>query len=570
MHRFRRVLPVLLLLFGLWQIGLPAQAQDNLLKNPGFEGTYSGIGTPDGWDGGSITSPRTESWMNLTALFFPHTADKAYEGTRSQNIGRGDATFSAGVWQKIDNIQAGTRLRFTAWVYLENQAGANSRIRVGIDSNNYGSPLDDMTWSSYATVLNSWQELSVEATVPAGYVTVYVFATQDWPKESNQVYIDQASLKVVGTGQPISQATAAPGSTGVAVVPVVPTTRPQVYAPSVSAQDKDASDGITHTVQSGDTLAAIAVAYGTTVTKIVELNGIDRRAMLALGQKIIISKPSGGSTTTTDTQPTSAAPAATVPSETVAEPTKADTSAAQPTTAVQQPTVAQPTTDGNALSSILGTPTQAAAAPTTAAPAENTAVSSPTPQPTDVPAPSATTAPTEAAALPTNTLAATSVAVAATPLEAGVCVTLFEDKNQNRFQEETESVLPGGVITLRDLQGKDVATHQTTADAKPFCFTNLTPATYNLGVVPPTGYGLTTTSALTVNVQVATQFQVNIGAAQGVTPPVTPTLDTTLAQAVTDVDAASTSNGPLVLIFVGLIAVVAIGAGVLIFVIRRL
>lgn len=560
MHRFRRVLLVLLMLV-LLQIGFPVQAQDNLLKNANFENPYGGIGTADGWDGGSVKSPHNEVWQNIDALFTAHRGDKTYQGQSTQQMGRGDATFTAAVWQKVDNIQAGTRLRFSAWVFIENESGSNARVRVGIDSNNTASPMDDMAWSPYMTTYGAWQEISVEATVPAGYVTVYVFGTQDAPKRLNQVYMDQASLKVVATGQAVTQPTAAAGGTAAPVVPVVPTTPPQVYAPSVSRQDEDTSDGITHTVQSGDTLAAIAVAYRTTVTKILEINGLERGSMLALGQKIIIEKPGSSAPSSDNTSPTTepvvAVPESTVISQSVAEPT----------------TASKPTTPGNPLAAILGqktdvpaatekveseSPTEAAP-PATAAP-ENTLV------PTDLPVPTAT----EMVALPTSTIEGTSVADAVTSLDAGVCVTLFGDTNQDRNQGEGEAVLPGGMIKLQDLQGKEVASHLTTADTAPFCFMDVPPATYNLITTPPNGYGLTTTSALTVNVQVGTKFQVNIGAAQGVMPLATPILDTTVIQSVPDADVAAPSSGALVLLFVGLIAVVAIGAGILLYVIRRL
>ena len=149
MHRFRRVLPVLLLLLGLWQIS-PALAQDNLLKNAGFENPYGGIGTADGWDGGSVKTPHVEVWQNIDALFTAHRGDKTYEGTSTQQMGRGDATFTAAVWQKVDNIQAGTRLRFSAWVFIESEPGSNSRVRVGIDSNNTASPMDDIGFWQHA------------------------------------------------------------------------------------------------------------------------------------------------------------------------------------------------------------------------------------------------------------------------------------------------------------------------------------------------------------------------------------------------------------------------------------
>jgi LysM repeat protein len=409
--------------------------------------------------------------------------------------------------------------------------------------------MDDMAWSPYMTTYGAWQEISVEATVPAGYVTVYIFGTQDAPKRLNQVYMDQASLKVVATGQSVTAPTAAAGSTSAPVVPVVPTTRPQVYAPSVAAQDTDKSDGIIHTVQSGDTLAAIAVAYRTTVTNILEINGLERGAMLALGQKIIIERPGESPADTEDptTEPADTAPDATVPSETIAMPTNAPNN-----------TAAEPTTS----SSLAGN----TAVPEPAATEEAAATTAPTDAPTNTPVPPAT----EVAALPTSTVAGTSVADAVTSLEAGVCVTLFNDENQNRIQDQNETVLPGGIIVLKDLQGKEVAARQTTEDSTPFCFTDVAPATYNLVTTPPAGYGLTTTNALTVKVQVGAQFQVNIGAAQGVTPLATPTPDTAAIQTVPDADTTSPNSGALVLVFVGLIAVVAIGAGILLYVIRRL
>ena len=50
---------------------------------------------------------------------------------------------------------------------------------------------------------------------------------------------------------------------------------------SVSSQNK-----VYHTVRSGDSLSKIAVRYGTTITKICELNGISRNAKIRIGQKL--------------------------------------------------------------------------------------------------------------------------------------------------------------------------------------------------------------------------------------------------------------------------------------------
>jgi LysM repeat protein len=352
----------------------------------------------------------------------------------------------------------------------------------------------------------------------------------------------------VATGQTIGQPTAAPGAAP--AVPVVPTTPPQVYAPSVSRQDNDNSDGTIHIVGPGDTLAAIAVAYHTTVTHIVEINGIDRHAMLNIGQQIIIETPEAEAppveATTVDTSAETVPLVATQevggPAETVAEPTTQGSSLVAQTTPVIVPVTTEE------------------AVPTTEAPAAATA----TDQPTNTSIPEAT----QVAVVPT--VQVTSAADAVTSLKAGVCVTFFEDKNQNHFHEQDEPFLAGGLISLRDLQDKEVAGYQTTASSEPHCFTDIPPVTYNLVATAPDGYGLTTPRSLTVSVQVGSQVEVKIGAAQGVAPLVTPTPNSAVVQVVPDADASSPSTGLLVLIIVGLVAVVAIVAGVLIFVIRRL
>ena len=44
-----------------------------------------------------------------------------------------------------------------------------------------------------------------------------------------------------------------------------------------------------YTVRSGDTLSGIAVKYGTTVTRICQLNGINRNAVLKIGKKLRVN-----------------------------------------------------------------------------------------------------------------------------------------------------------------------------------------------------------------------------------------------------------------------------------------
>ena len=53
-------------------------------------------------------------------------------------------------------------------------------------------------------------------------------------------------------------------------------------------ESKAAAGRIVHTIKSGDTLGALAKRYGTTVTKICQLNGISSKKILRVGERIIV------------------------------------------------------------------------------------------------------------------------------------------------------------------------------------------------------------------------------------------------------------------------------------------
>ena len=57
---------------------------------------------------------------------------------------------------------------------------------------------------------------------------------------------------------------------------------------AVAAEQNDAAGNqpIYHKIQSGDTLGSIAQKYGTTVSKLCELNGITRTTILRLGRTL--------------------------------------------------------------------------------------------------------------------------------------------------------------------------------------------------------------------------------------------------------------------------------------------
>lgn len=531
----------LLVLILVSVIIFPVQAQTNLLQNGEFDGIYHGAGTAAYWESWSTNQPKTEAWMNIEPFFFPNTGQIKRSGDASQTIVRDGGTFTAAVWQRVDNIPQGTALRATAWVYYENGPGTNARVRIGIGSNTVDPINPTITWGGWMSNYNSWQQISVDAVVPAGSVTVFIYATQDFPNGGegrNQVYIEDATLVVTGAGAVPTQSSASGGGV---VVPVPTSTPLPAVAPAVSVQDTDPSDGITHVVRSGDTLAAIAVAYGTRTSVLRELNNLPQGSIIQPGQVIIVALPPKNSASA---QPTAAAPAQVTPQSVTAQSTVPATQPAAPPTAASTATSLPPTSEPAAVEPTL----------------DVTWTPSPVP--------------------PTPTPAATAAVTAGADgnpvlLEAGVCVTLFNDKNQNRLQSGDEPYLAGGEIRLVDRAGTDIGTRTTTADGEPACFVDIVPGNYSLSAIAPDGYGLTTPATLSITVQAGTQFQISFGAAQGVTVATAPTPDNQVIG-----DAAGAQSGGattpadprslLGIIFIGLAGVVLVGGIVLSVIIRRL
>jgi LysM repeat protein len=531
----------------------PTVAQQNLLQNPGFEGEdYQGLGTARAWVGWFAETPRTEGWMNVKPEYFPNEVPpQVYEGRRAQKIGRGSGTFTGGVWQIVDGIAEGTRLRASAWVFIENTFGREAQVRIGIGSNTGENYLGNVTWSNWLTSVNSWQEVSVEAVVPSGRVTIFIYATQRFPNDPNNVFFDQAALVATGTGAVPALGTGTPSGSA-AVVPAATSTPAQALAQRVGVQDTDASDGILHTVQSGDTLAAIAVAYGVPLSRIRELNNL-QGGFISVGQQIIIQSPSentGASSGSSSSSASTTAPTATTASNPAASTATTASVAAAPTTQPTATTEPQPTN--------------------TEPPAEPEASATPTQTFTPSPIPASPT--------PAATVAVTA-GITGNPVELkeGVCVLLFDDKDQNRIQGSSEPPLAGGMIALTQPNGEEVASHITTDNTTPFCFEDIGSGNYLITATAPDGYGLTTPASLTVSVQTGIPFRITFGAAEGVETVSVPTPENASVSAAgnetgSDIapEAPTDFRSVLGLVFIGLAGIVLVGGIGLSLVIRRL
>lgn len=497
---------------------LPIQAQENLLTNPGFETDYSGrMGRGDfnfaaGWDGWFTDAPHTEAWMNVPPTGYPHSGPFRRSGTNAQSIAKGGGTFTAAAFQRVQNIPEGAVVRGSAWVYIENNDGTNAQVRIGIGSNVGTNVNGAITWSAWEKRLNGLQQISIDHVATGGEVTIFIYATQTWPNDPNAVYIDDASLTIVGEGQAPASGGGDSGSGNNIVVTVAPQSGGVAF---VVPQSSGGDSAVKHIVRSGDTLASISVAYGVQVETIRELNGLNATTFLQVGQEIIISTPEPSTVKATEKAPSSA--------ETE-------------------------DTDTEATADVAETPAE-----------------SPTPSntPTETPIPdTATPAPTA------PVTEADAQGIDPTTLESGICLGFFDDSNQNGTLGAGETYLADGIITIVDSNDEKVETYLTDGESEPFCFDELEAGRYTLNGTAPEGYGLTTSPVLRINLEDGDMVMARFGVKQGLEVLAIPTVDTRPTQVPPETDASDANNlmdfsGLIVFGLAGVVLVFGFGASLL-------
>jgi extradiol dioxygenase family protein len=356
------LLAVLLSALFTFASSLIAQEGDNLLRDPGFEDASMKVVTssddalfavPNAWNGWFTESPRNQGWQNRVpngTLRINVGHGFVRNGDRSMELSRGYATFTAAVYQTV-TVPANSYVRGGAWVVMnisgDNAADGRSHARVGIDPTGGTNPYaPSVIWSANTTnalVSNGWRELSVTTTAQGTQVTLFLFATQDFPTQGNGVFWDDAYLRVTGTapaGTPI------PGTTATAVPPP-----PLDFVPFVSPQGQQSDGSIVHTVQENDTLSSISVAYNVPMDTIRELNPhIGQGRFLTIGDTLIIQRATSGPTGGTGLGPSAPLP---IPTEVtggtdpiVVQPPSTDQGTVivtqEPIVVTQEPVVIQP------------------------------------------------------------------------------------------------------------------------------------------------------------------------------------------------------------------------------------
>ncbi|MDX2163621.1 MAG: LysM peptidoglycan-binding domain-containing protein [bacterium] len=278
----------------------PTAAQSaNVLNDPGFEGEYtnrgrSDLNTPAAWSLTVIESPRTQDWMNLVPVGFPHNGPgpDPHGGARAQNFNRGYATFTVALYQTVA-ATSGSNVTASAWAQIKtcnvpanadncaSSSESGAYTRVGIDPNGGTNVYDsDIVWSANAAPHDTWLQMTTTATATGSAVTIFLFGTQNLPTQLNKLYWDDAYLGGGGVGG----AAAAPG------VPAAPPPTPvPAFVPFVVPQNQRADGSIVHIVGPGDTMDSIAFAYGMTRDEVLALNPNIRDARYILqGQEVII------------------------------------------------------------------------------------------------------------------------------------------------------------------------------------------------------------------------------------------------------------------------------------------
>lgn len=214
------------------------EANENLIRNPGFEGQYSA------WQpqyGTAQMAPEWTPWWVEDAnhdpvyaqpeykpaerQFFPN---RVWEGDKAQQWFTFHKSHNGGMYQQIFGVTPGQTYRFSILVQVWSSTGDNPnisettgdpRFAIGIDPTGAaqpgwvaGSP-STVQWSPNApmdAILDRWHSMSVEAVAQNSTITVYMRGNPQYAVKHNDFYVDAANLVAVGNPVPPPQPTNTP------------------------------------------------------------------------------------------------------------------------------------------------------------------------------------------------------------------------------------------------------------------------------------------------------------------------------------------------------------------------
>lgn len=333
--------------------------QGNLLTNPGFEPPYNTLdGEPprqvaQGWMPWHVpAAPGMSLSENVQPEYYPATdttnglgVPRILSGTEAQQYFTFFATHTGGVYQRVTGITPGAQLRFSVNAYIwsssfddvdvsEDDGGVV--VQVGIDpTGGTDGQSGSIVWSApVAQQYDQYDLYSVTATAAGNAVTVFVRSTVSFPVKNNNIYLDDASLTVVGGQQPPTNTLVPPTATFTTApqqptatptvttqpptagppteVPptqetlptdtettepspetltptsIPPTTAPVTPTPSPTVDRITFPGTIVHVVERGDTVARLASLYGSSIQAIISANGLNSTGLIFVGQALLI------------------------------------------------------------------------------------------------------------------------------------------------------------------------------------------------------------------------------------------------------------------------------------------
>lgn len=350
----RLVIIVLLCLF----VPAATDAQSpNLLTNPGFEQPFTTLsGSPprqvaQGWTPWHIGGGQSAS-ENIQPEYYPATdvsnglgVPRIRGGGNAQQYFSYFATHDGGLYQRVTGVTQGVQLTFTAYIYVwsttyddvnRSELPGGVVAQVGIDpTGGTSGESANIIWSQAAVQYDAYNAYTVTATAQGTAVTVFVRTTVTEPVKNNNIYVDDASLMVVGAPTQPPPATAtntlipptatntilptatSPGAATQpptvtlpptatplpihTVVPASPTPTQELLAtatpitpvPTATVASGTPVSGqfpgtVFHSVRSGDTVGQIATLYGSTTDAVIQANGLNQSAFIRVGQVLAI------------------------------------------------------------------------------------------------------------------------------------------------------------------------------------------------------------------------------------------------------------------------------------------
>jgi len=325
----------------------PLEQSTNLLNNGGLEPPQVGMGTDLGvatswqpwWS--EETKPADGSFnytfkpkINMEIASSGAAPAAIYSGGASQRLINSWDPYYGGVKQVV-SAPAGSRVKLTAYGRLwasdsssfpadPSDTGVGAVMRVGLEPNGSDNQfVGTVVWSGGISPHNGFQAVSVETTVgSSGKVTAILSASyRGFSKAFMMALWDEASLVVVGQGQPQPANTQPVSGGNPTSAPVVVATRAPAVLPTANADGN-----IIYVVQAGDTLWYIAGLVNSTPDQIKALNGLSSD-IISTGQRLVIAKSQTTSPTAAPTEAVTTAPT-TAPAENGQPTTAAETQVA--------------------------------------------------------------------------------------------------------------------------------------------------------------------------------------------------------------------------------------------------